>query len=74
MTSVFSFFLRLFFCFVAAKFLLRALELDSVDYLLGLTAIFLANVYLFDYLEYRDRLVFFRRREQGGKGPHRPQR
>lgn len=58
MKTVFTFFLRLFFCFVAAKFLLRALSLDSQAYLIGLTAILLGNLYGFDYLEYRDRIAF----------------
>ena len=58
MKVFFTFFLRLFFCFVAAKFLLRILGLDSQAYLIGLTAILLGNIYGFDYLEYRDRIAF----------------
>lgn len=58
MKTVFIFFLRLFFCFVGAKFLLRVLGLDNQTYLIGLTAIFLANILWFDYLEYRDRIAF----------------
>ena len=58
MKAFFTFFLRLFFCFVAAKFLLRVLGLDTQLYLMGLTAILLGNIYWFDYLEYRDRIAF----------------
>ena len=57
MKFVFSFFLRLFICFVGAKFLLQAIALDSRDYLLALTAVLLINVYLFSYLVFRDRSV-----------------
>jgi len=55
MKFVFAFFLRLFVCFVAAKFLLQASGLDSRDYLLALTGVFFINVYLFHYLVFRDR-------------------
>jgi hypothetical protein len=58
MKVFFTFFLRLFFCFVAAKFLLRLLGLDTQAYLMGLTMVFLGNLYGFDYLEYRDRIAF----------------
>jgi len=58
MKVVFIFFLRLFFCFVGAKLLLRVLGLDLQPYLIGLTVIFLGNIYWFDYLEYRDRIAF----------------
>ena len=55
MNLVFSFFLRLFICFVAAKLVVRAVDLNSRDYLLALTILFLVNAYLFDYLVFRDR-------------------
>jgi hypothetical protein len=55
MSAAFSFFLRLFLCFAAAKFLLRAIEVEGRDYLVGLTLLFLANVYWFSYLVFRDR-------------------
>jgi len=55
MSAVFSFFLRLFLCFAAAKLLLRAVGVDGRDYLVGLTLLFLANVYWFSYLVFRDR-------------------
>jgi hypothetical protein len=58
MKTFFIFFLRLFLCFVAAKFLLRVLGLDNQTYLIGLTVVFLANILWFDYLEYRDRIAF----------------
>jgi hypothetical protein len=64
MAFVFSFFLRLFFCFLAAKLILLAFGAQSRNYLLGLTAIFLANVYWIDYLSRRGRLPERRRREK----------
>jgi hypothetical protein len=51
----FSFFLRLFVCFVAAKFLVQAVDLDARSYLVALTVVLLINVYLLDYLVFRDR-------------------
>ena len=55
MSALFGFFLRLFICFVAAKFFLVALGLDNRQYLLGLTALLTANVYWLSYLTFRDR-------------------
>jgi hypothetical protein len=55
MSTAFSFFLRLFLCFVAARFLLQAIGVEGRDYLVGLTLLFLANVYWFSYLVFRDR-------------------
>ena len=55
MNLVFAFFLRLFICFVAAKLVVQAVDLNSRDYLLALTVLFLVNAYLFDYLVYRNR-------------------
>ena len=55
MSAAFSFFLRLFLCFVAARFLLQAIGVAGRDYLVGLTLLFLANVYWFSYLVFRDR-------------------
>lgn len=57
MSTVFSFFLRLFLCFVAARFLLQAIGVEGREYLVGLTVLFLANVYWFSYLVFRDRTV-----------------
>jgi hypothetical protein len=57
MSKVFSFFLRLFLCFVAARFLLQAIRVEGRDYLVGLTVLFLVNVYWFSYLVFRDRTV-----------------
>jgi hypothetical protein len=54
MNWLFSFFLRLFVCFLAAKFLVQAMDLDSPTYLLSLTALLIINVYLFEILVYRD--------------------
>ncbi|MDO9533223.1 MAG: hypothetical protein Q7O12_14000 [Deltaproteobacteria bacterium] len=57
MSKAFSFFLRLFLCFVAARFLLQAIGVEGRDYLVGLTLLFLVNVYWFSYLVFRDRTV-----------------
>jgi len=55
MNFVFSFFLRLFVCFVAAKLVVLVVDLNSRAYLLSLTIVLLVNVYLLDYLVFRDR-------------------
>jgi hypothetical protein len=55
MSTAFSFFLRLFLCFVAARFLLQAIGVEGRGYLVGLTLLFLVNVYWFSYLVFRDR-------------------
>ena len=55
MSAMFGFFLRLFICFVAAKFLLHAVGVESRQYLMGLTVLLLVNVYWLGYLVYRDR-------------------
>ncbi len=55
MNRVFAFFLRLFICFVAAKVVVLAVDLNSREYLLAMTVLFLVNTYLFDYLVYRSR-------------------
>ena len=57
MSTAFSFFLRLFLCFVAARFLLQAIGVEGRHYLVGLTLLFLVNVYWFSYLVFRDRTV-----------------
>ena len=57
MSKAFSFFLRLFLCFVAARFLLQAIDVGGRGYLVGLTLMFLVNVYWFSYLVFRDRTV-----------------
>jgi hypothetical protein len=54
MSSAFSFFLRLFLCFVAARFLLLAVGVGGRGYLVGLTILFLVNLYWFSYLVFRD--------------------
>jgi hypothetical protein len=64
MAFVFSFFLRLFGCFLAAKLILLAFGSPSRNYLLGLTAILLANVYWLDFTSQRDRLPERRKRVQ----------
>jgi hypothetical protein len=79
MRIFFGFFLRLFICFLAAKFLLRALGWETRGYLVGLTLIFTANAYLFVLLEYRNRpstgrdflggWLPFRGRGRKGSGP-----
>jgi hypothetical protein len=55
MGALFRFFLYLFICFVAAKFLLQAFGVESRQYLVGLTAVLLANVYWLSHLAFRDR-------------------
>jgi hypothetical protein len=55
MSTAFSFFLRLFLCFVAARLLLHAVGVGGRGYLVGLTILFLVNVYWFSYLVFRDR-------------------
>jgi len=57
MNFVFAFFLRLFICFVAAKLVVLAADLNSRAYLLSLTVVLLVNVYLLDYLVFRDRRI-----------------
>jgi hypothetical protein len=57
MGTAFSFFLRLFLCFVAARFLLQAIGVEGRNYLVGFTFLFLVNVYWFSYLVFRDRTV-----------------
>jgi hypothetical protein len=55
MSIAFSFFLRLFLCFVGARFFLQAIGVEGRLYLVGLTLLFLVNVYWFSYLVFRDR-------------------
>jgi hypothetical protein len=55
MGTAFSFFLRLFLCFVAARFLLQAIGMEGRGYLVGLTILLLLNVYWFSYLVFRER-------------------
>jgi len=54
MSVWFGFFLRLFLCFVAAKFFLHAVGVEGREYLMGLTLLLLANVYWLGYLVFRD--------------------
>lgn len=65
MKTVFGFFLRLFVSFVAAKFILVAINLDRRDYLLWLTGLFTANIYLITLLGYRDRIFHHHRTPEG---------
>jgi hypothetical protein len=62
MHLIFTIFFRLFFAFLAAKFLARFLGLESLGSLLVLTFLLLGNIYLFDYLDYRSRTSWRRRR------------
>ncbi len=61
MQHIFTFFIRLLFAFLAAKFLTRLFGLEGLGYWLGLTLAFLANVYFFDYLDSRGQYIFRRR-------------
>lgn len=53
---MFGFCLRFFCSFIAAKLLLRAVALESVGWLLGLSLLFTLNLYWFDLSKYSDRL------------------
>ncbi len=67
--QAFTFFLRLLFGFLAAKLLTRHFELAGLGYLLGITLFFVANVYFFDYLDYRGHALFRRRLATPRKAP-----
>jgi hypothetical protein len=69
MSTAFSFFLRLFLCFVAARFLLQAIGMEGRGYLVGLTILFLLNVYWFSYLVFRERPAS---RAEAGRQPAGP--
>ena len=70
MSAVFSFFLRLFLCFVAARFFLQAIGVEGRNYLVGLTIVLLVNVYWFSYLVFRDRTASLA--EVNGTKPRSP--
>jgi hypothetical protein len=74
MRLLFSFFLRLFICFLAAKFILLIFESGNRSYLVGLTAVFLANIYLLEILGRRDRsrIATGGRASGQGNGPEDP--
>lgn len=55
MKQIFGIVFRLFLAFLAAKLVTSLLGLTSLEALLGVTALFLANIFLFDYLDYRSR-------------------
>ena len=74
MSTVFSFFLRLFLCFVAARFLFQAIGVEGRDYLVGLTVLFLVNVYWFSYLVFRDRTASKVEAARGQPPAPRPRR
>jgi hypothetical protein len=61
MHHIFTFFFRLFLAFLAAKFLARFFDLPGLGALVGLTLLFLGNIYLFDYLDYRSHTSWRRR-------------
>ena len=60
MQPIFHFFFRLLFSFLAAKFLGRFFGLEGIGPLIGLTLLFMGNIYLFDYLDYRSRTAWRR--------------
>jgi hypothetical protein len=60
MQPIFSFFFRLLFAFLAARFLGRVFGLDGLGPLIGLTCLIMGNIYLFDYLDYRSRTAWRR--------------
>jgi len=59
----FSLAVRLLICFLVAKLLLRTLGWDNFNNLVILTLLLLANVYWFDFLDYREGR--YSRRERG---------
>jgi hypothetical protein len=70
MSAVFSFFLRLFLCFVAARFFLQGIGVEGRNYLVGLTIVLLGNVYWFSYLVFRDRTASRIKADRGqSEGP-----
>jgi hypothetical protein len=71
MRHLFPFFLRLFFAFLAAKCLAILFSLQGLGSLIGLTLLFLGNVYLFDYLDFRSRTTW--RRSQAVRQPRSTQ-
>jgi hypothetical protein len=71
MQPIFHFFFRLLFAFLAAKLLGRFFGLTGMGPLIGLTLLFLGNVYLFDFLDYRSR-TSWRRRQSNNRPPPVP--
>ena len=57
MNLAFSFFLRLFVCFVGAKLVVLAADLNSRIYLVSLTVLLLVHVYLLNFLVFRPGLA-----------------
>ncbi|MBM4285010.1 MAG: hypothetical protein FJ128_07155 [Deltaproteobacteria bacterium] len=72
MKVVFILFLRLFGSLVAARLFLLAAGWSGRDWLIGLTLALTANLYLFDFLEWRGRWVVRRRRENLDASPPAP--
>jgi len=82
MKLIFGFIFRLFLAFLAAKLVTAIFGLPSLEALLGVTALFLANIFLFDYLDYRSRSSWrrpqswprlWKRRETPGSPPPAPE-
>lgn len=61
MRHFFPFFFRLFFAFLAARILTLIVGWPGRQALVILTVVFLGNIYLFDYLDYRSRTNWRRR-------------
>jgi hypothetical protein len=72
MSAFFGFFLRLFICFVAAKFLLNAVGVTSREYLVVLTGVLLANVYWLSHLLFREQRPFGDREPRAPAEPQEP--
>jgi hypothetical protein len=66
---VYSFFFRLFLAFLAARILTLLVGWPGRPALVGLTLLFLGNIYLFDYLDYRSRTGW---RRQASRPPQAP--
>jgi hypothetical protein len=57
MNALFGFSLRFLVSFLAAKLLLRSLDLERLGWLLGLSLLFTANLYWFDFTKYSNKLT-----------------
>jgi|UniRef100_A0A7C3WI53 hypothetical protein len=69
MKRAFGFFLRLFIAFMAAKLVLAQLDADTPGYLTLLTALLVANAYLFDFLEQHGQGGWRARQTRGNTSP-----
>jgi len=73
MTAVFGFCLRFLVSFLAAKLVLRSLELDRLGFLVVLSLLLTLNLYWFDFTKYSDQLSWGRFRRPSQKDKAAPQ-